>query len=122
MFKWKKLGRIFNPADIKNISWLKEFAQAPAVLVFDDFIRVYFSCRPLPDENGQYVSYSAYIDLNRKNLFERGIFKFCMADWSRFTRMEPPRDAPGRNISTRSTSGGSMPARGIFNRGSFRTG
>jgi hypothetical protein len=70
MFTWKKRGRIFIPQEIKNIDWLKSFAQAPAVLKFDDFIRVYFSCRPNPDENGQYVSYSAYVDLNRKNLFE----------------------------------------------------
>lgn len=70
MFKWKKLGRIFNPAEIKDILWLKEFAQAPSVLIFGEFIRVYFSCRPEPDANGQYVSYSAYIDLNRNNLFE----------------------------------------------------
>lgn len=70
MFKWKKLGRIFNPQDMKDIPWLNEFAQAPSVLIFDDFIRVYFSCRPLPDDKGQYVSYTAYIDLNRTNLFE----------------------------------------------------
>lgn len=70
MFVWKKEGRVFNPAEIKDKAWLKEFAQAPAVLVFDDFVRVYFSCRPPADENGQYVSYSAYVDLNRKNLFE----------------------------------------------------
>jgi len=70
MFKWKKLGRVFNPLEIKNRSWLKEFAQAPCVLIFDDFVRVYFSCRPPADEKGQYVSYSAYVDLNRNNLFE----------------------------------------------------
>jgi hypothetical protein len=70
MFKWKKQGRVFIPQEIKDRDWLKSFAQAPAVLKFDDFIRVYFSCRPNPDENGQYVSYSAYVDLNRKNLFE----------------------------------------------------
>lgn len=70
MFKWKKLGRIFNPLEVKDRSWLKEFAQAPAVLIFDKFIRVYFSCRPPRDKNGQYVSYSAFVDLNRYNLFE----------------------------------------------------
>lgn len=70
MFKWKKLGRVFNPVEIKDRPWLKEFAQAPAVLIFDDFVRVYFSCRPPADENGQYVSYSAYVDLNRNNLFD----------------------------------------------------
>ena len=70
MFKWKKLGRVFNPTEVKNRSWLKEFAQAPAVLIFDTFIRVYFSCRPPRDENGQYVSYTAYVDLKRDDLFE----------------------------------------------------
>lgn len=70
MFTWQKQGKVFNPADIKNRSWLKEFAQAPSVLIFDDFVRVYFSCRPPANENGQYVSYSAFVDLNRKDLFE----------------------------------------------------
>lgn len=70
MFKWKKLGKIFDPTEIKGRPWLHEFAQAPSVLIFDDFIRVYFSCRPKPDANGQYVSYTGYVDLNRKNLFE----------------------------------------------------
>lgn len=70
MFKWKKLGRVFNPQEVKNREWLSEFAQAPSVLIFDDIVRVYFSCRPLPDANGQYVSYSGFVDLNRKNLFD----------------------------------------------------
>lgn len=70
MFKWKKLGKVFDPSQIKDKSWLYEFAQAPSVLLFEDFVRVYFSCRPCADVNGQYVSYSAYVDLNRKNLFE----------------------------------------------------
>jgi hypothetical protein len=69
-FIWKKLGRVFNPQEVNGRSWLKEFAQAPSVLIFDKFVRVYFSCRPLPDENAQYVSYSGYVDLNRQNLFE----------------------------------------------------
>jgi hypothetical protein len=70
MFKWKKQGRIFNPQEVKNRGWMREFAQAPDVLIFDKFIRVYFACRPPRDENGQYVSYSAFVDLNRYNLFE----------------------------------------------------
>ena len=70
MFTWKKKGRVFIPQEVKDRDWLKYFAQAPAVLIFDKFIRVYFACRPLPDENGQYVSYSAFVDLNRTNLFE----------------------------------------------------
>jgi predicted GH43/DUF377 family glycosyl hydrolase len=70
MFKWKKLGLVFNPTQVHNRTWLKEFAQAPSAVIFDDFIRVYFSCRPPANENGQYVSYSAYVDLDRKNLLK----------------------------------------------------
>ncbi len=70
MFRWKKLGRVFNPSDVHDRPWLKEFAQAPSVLVFDRFVRVYFSCRPPRDTAGQYVSYSAFIDLNRSDLFD----------------------------------------------------
>jgi predicted GH43/DUF377 family glycosyl hydrolase len=70
MFKWKKLGKVFTPQEVEGRRWLKEFAQAPASLKFDDFVRVYFSCRPLADENGHYVSYSAYIDLDRTDLFK----------------------------------------------------
>ena len=70
MFKWKKLGRVFNPREVEDRVWLKEFAQAPSVLVFDTSVRVYFSCRPLPDACGQYVSYSGFVDLNRNDLFD----------------------------------------------------
>ncbi len=70
MFHWKKLGKVFTPQDVQSRPWLKEFAQAPSTLVFNDFIRVYFSCRPPADVNGQYVSYSAYVDLDRRDLFQ----------------------------------------------------
>ena len=70
MAHWKKLGRVFNPTEVENRPWLQEFAQAPAVKIFDDFIRVYFSCRPPRDENGQYASYTAYLDIDRKDLFK----------------------------------------------------
>lgn len=70
MFKWKKLGLLFNPTKITDRSWLKEFAQAPSVVIKEDFVRVYFSCRPPRDSEGQYVSYSAFVDLDRNNLFK----------------------------------------------------
>lgn len=69
-FKWKKLGKVFDPTKVEGIDWMKEFAQAPSALIFDTFVRVYFSCRPLPDKNGQYVSYTGFVDLNRNNLLE----------------------------------------------------
>ena len=42
MFTWKKLGKVFTPQDVDGRPWLKEFAQAPATLVLDDVVRVYF--------------------------------------------------------------------------------
>jgi hypothetical protein len=69
MFHWRKCGKVFTPQDVEGRDWLKEFAQAPAMLLFDDFVRIYFSCRPHPDAAGQYTSYSAYLDLDRRNLF-----------------------------------------------------
>lgn len=74
MFKWKKLGKVFDPTKVKDIPWMHHYAQAPATLIFDDFVRVYFSTRPAADADGQFVSYGAYVDLDRKDLFKiRGI-------------------------------------------------
>jgi predicted GH43/DUF377 family glycosyl hydrolase len=70
MFKWEKLGRVFVPQEVTGRQWLKEFAQAPSTLIFDEFLRVYFSCRPPADKNGQYVSFSAFVDLDRKDPFK----------------------------------------------------
>jgi predicted GH43/DUF377 family glycosyl hydrolase len=70
MFKWKKLGKAFTPQEVQGRPWLKEFAQAPATLIMDDDVRVYFSCRPPADANGQYVSYSAYVDLDRQDILK----------------------------------------------------
>ena len=71
MLQWKKKGLLFNPKNIsKKPEWFHEFAQAPNALIFKQFVRVYFCCRPKPDKNGSVVSYGNYVDLNRKNLFE----------------------------------------------------
>jgi predicted GH43/DUF377 family glycosyl hydrolase len=69
-FEWEKKGRVFDPSTVKDRWFINEFAQAPSVLIFDDYVRVYFSCRPPADEKGQYVSYSAWLDLDRKDLFK----------------------------------------------------
>lgn len=75
MFKWKKLGRVFNPVDIATDSWMQEYAQAPSVIIYDNFIRIYFSSRALPDKKGMYVSRLGYIDVDRTDLFK--ILKVC---------------------------------------------
>jgi hypothetical protein len=67
-FVWEKLGLVFEPAKHPGRAWMAAFAQAPATLLFDDFVRVYFSSRPEPDARGQYVSRSAFVDLDRKDL------------------------------------------------------
>ena len=69
IFRWEKLGKIFNPVENKISPWLEEYAQSPSTLTFDDFIRVYFSCRSKRDENGANISRSTYIDLDKSNLF-----------------------------------------------------
>ncbi len=68
---WIKKGKIFDPVDFpKRPSWMFGFAQAPNVLILDELVRIYFCTRPQPDENMNYVSRAAYIDVNRSNLFE----------------------------------------------------
>jgi len=69
MFRWKKIGQIFNPTDFHDI-WMKEYAQAPSVVIFDTYVRVYFSSRDLPDANGMYTSRLGFIDLNKNDLTE----------------------------------------------------
>ena len=71
MFRWRKLGRVFDPREVDDIDWMKDFAQAPSALVLDECVRVYFACRPAPDSSGQFVSYLAYVDFTRDNLIER---------------------------------------------------
>jgi len=59
--KWKKLGKIFDPM---NHQWSEEFigfAQSPQALVFDDFVRIYFSIRK-NDFGGKYLSHVQYVD------------------------------------------------------------
>jgi len=68
MFKWEKLGKIFAPSDQKIQGWMREFAQSPSALIYDNFVRVYFCTRPSPTPDGQYLSYLSYIDLDRNNL------------------------------------------------------
>ncbi|MCR9089630.1 MAG: glycosylase [Rhodobacteraceae bacterium] len=65
MFRWDKLGKVFDPRQVLERPWLAAFAQAPATLMYDTHIRVYFSCRPPADAQGQFVSYSAWVDLDR---------------------------------------------------------
>ncbi len=61
--KWKKLGKIFDPTQFQLANGCKQFAQAPQALVFDDFVRIYFSTRSLDARTGQYLSHVAFVDM-----------------------------------------------------------
>ncbi|MFM7683110.1 MAG: hypothetical protein ACKO7P_10240 [Bacteroidota bacterium] len=63
--KWKKLGRIFNPVEHKLINNCIEFAQSPQTLVFDDFVRIYFSTRETDPKNGKFLSHVAYVEMSK---------------------------------------------------------
>jgi predicted GH43/DUF377 family glycosyl hydrolase len=68
---WKKLGLLFDPTQIVDRpDWMLSFAQAPNVLILSDVVRVYFCCRPAPDARMQFVSYCAFVDLARDDLFK----------------------------------------------------
>jgi hypothetical protein len=69
VFRWEKLGHIFDPADFPDRPpWMYEFAQAPCVLLYDHHARVFFSCRPPQGADGKSISYSTYVDLDRGDL------------------------------------------------------
>ena len=65
MFKWEKKGIIFSPD--KSIDWMNSHTQCPYSVLFDDFIRIYFCTRENQDSNGQFKSYSGYVDVDKKN-------------------------------------------------------
>jgi len=67
MFRWKKLGKIFDPTQENNRPWIRQFSQAPSALVLDGVVRIYFACRPEPDANGDFVSLSAFAEFDRRN-------------------------------------------------------
>ena len=62
--KWNKRGLLFEPQRHTLPNGCIDFAQSPQALVFDDFVRIYFSTRSR-DTGGQYVSHIAFVDVDR---------------------------------------------------------
>lgn len=60
--KWKKLGHLFDPTEYGFFGDYSAFAQSPQALVFDEFVRIYFSTRE-PDGE-QFKSHIRYIDMS----------------------------------------------------------
>ncbi len=58
--KWTRQGLIFEPERYG----FGPYAQSPQALVFDDFVRIYFSTRTA-DVTGKYLSHVAFVDMAR---------------------------------------------------------
>ena len=62
--RWTKLGKIFDPTTHRLPNNCQSFAQAPQALVFDNFVRIYFSTREV-DQQGKFRSHVAFVDFER---------------------------------------------------------
>lgn len=65
--KWLKHGKIFDPTQHQLPNGCVQFAQSPQALVFEDFVRLYFSTRAVDPINGKYLSNILFVDM-KKNL------------------------------------------------------
>lgn len=63
--QWHKLGKIFDPTQHRLPDGCEQFAQSPQALVFDDFVRIYFSTRSVDTRNGKYLSHIAFVDMRK---------------------------------------------------------
>lgn len=68
MFRWKKLGKLFDPTTRADHAWMQEQAQNPYAVVLEKVVRVYFNCRPPRRPDGTNTSYAGYVDLDRRDL------------------------------------------------------
>ncbi len=69
MLSWTKFGNVFNPTLDPSRPWMQSYTQCPfPVALNDKVIRVYFASRGQRGADGQFVSYPAYVDLDRHDL------------------------------------------------------
>ncbi|MGX6649008.1 hypothetical protein ACWCOP_13820 [Maricaulaceae bacterium MS644] len=62
--RWVRRGKIFDPTEHVLPQGCEQFAQSPQTLVFDDFVRIYFSTRAI-DQNGKFLSHVAFLDVSK---------------------------------------------------------
>lgn len=65
MSKWTKLGNVFMPCG--NIWWMHSHITPLSAIVLEDRIRVFICSRCKPDERGNYISYTSFIDVEKSN-------------------------------------------------------
>ena len=63
--KWQKKGLLFNPAEHQLPDGCTSFAQSPQTLVFDNFVRIYFSTRKKDAATGKFLSLIAFVDFDK---------------------------------------------------------
>jgi hypothetical protein len=62
---WIKKGKLFDPTQYNLANGCKEFAQSPQTVVFENFVRIYFSTRREDEETGKYLSFISFIDIDK---------------------------------------------------------
>lgn len=62
--EWKKKGLVFNPNRHNLQLWCRDYAQSPQTIVYEDFIRIYFSTRR-KDSTNKFISEVAFIDYDK---------------------------------------------------------
>ena len=70
--KWNKLGKIFDPTEHKWAENFIGFAQSPQTIVFEDYVRIYFSIRK-DDCNGKFISHIQFVDFDLDFKSIRGV-------------------------------------------------
>lgn len=63
--RWKKLGKIFDPTEHKLPNDCVQFAKSPQTLLFNDFVRIFFSTCAVDKSNGKYLSHIAFVDMKK---------------------------------------------------------
>jgi hypothetical protein len=67
MYKWEKLGKLFDPADLNGRSWMHFYAQSPSVLNLGKILRIFFCSRPAPGPDGLFTSLLSFVDVDAAN-------------------------------------------------------
>lgn len=64
--KWINRRHLFDPMNYTLPNGCSEFAQSPQTLVFEDFVRVYFSTRKKDEHTGKFLSLIAFADFDKE--------------------------------------------------------
>lgn len=63
--QWRRLGKIFDPTGHQLPAGCTGYAQSPQALVFEDFVRIFFSTRSIDQQNQKFRSHVAFVDMTK---------------------------------------------------------